>query len=115
MHALQVPAEAMNVSDHVAAKALRLLEQRRVHMDDLLNRPFSHGSVTATVFGDTDMYLVDADERGVWCSCASRARPCAHALAAMLAWGEQAEREAEAWARVRALASDNGLARPAGV
>lgn len=104
----------MNVSDHVADKALRLLEQRRVHLDDLLNRPMRHGNLTATVFGDTDMYLVDADERGVWCSCAARARPCAHVVAAMLAWAERAEQESAAWARVRAIA-DAGLARPAGV
>jgi hypothetical protein len=107
----------VNVSDHVAEKALRLLEQRRVHLDDLLNRPFGDAGSTATVFGDSDMYLVDADERGVRCSCpmgGRQARACAHKVAAMLAWAERAEQESAAWARVRAIA-DAGLARPAGV
>lgn len=78
---------AMTASPVVAEKALRLLEQRRVLL--------VAGQVgAAVVIGDTDTYDVVAVPSGVACTCiaAGGGRICSHALAAMVAWAEQAVR-----------------------
>lgn len=66
-------------SHEVAAKAQRLLEQRRVLVLD---------ETEAVVAGDADNYTVRATPAGVVCECPAR-RECSHALAAQVAWAEQ--------------------------
>ena len=75
----------MELSDATAAKAERLLAQRRVCLGPA-------GSHWAVVFGDSDRYIVRAFERGCTCTCQA-GRPmraaCSHKAAAMVVWAER--------------------------
>jgi hypothetical protein len=68
-----------------AEKALRLFDEHAVYLS---------GS-RALVKGDAGFHKVTANERGVACDCAAwrPGRACSHALAAMLAWQDAADRE----------------------
>jgi hypothetical protein len=68
-----------------AEKALRLFDEHAVYLS---------GS-RALVKGDGGFHKVVANSEGVHCACKAwrPGRACSHALAAMLAWQDAAERE----------------------
>jgi len=69
----------------VAEKALRLLEQNRVHI-------IAAESGQVRVHGETGNYLVIATAAGVMCSCPAGKdwdpASCSHKVAAQIAWAE---------------------------
>jgi hypothetical protein len=75
---------ARQPSPAVAAKARRLLAQRRVLID--------RRACAAIVSGDTELWRVEARPEGVWCECHAGANgnpiSCSHKVAAMVAWQE---------------------------
>jgi len=77
------------VSEGVAERAHRFIEQRRV----LVRAGFKHlGTEYAYVMGDNAVHVVRADNDGVYCECmaAQRGHVCAHVAAAMAVWAEGA-------------------------
>jgi hypothetical protein len=72
----------MIVSDRIAEKAGRLVDEHRVHIADSGRRAF--------VAGDTESYIVLCQEDRVYCPCPAWRpdRYCAHAVSVMLAWAE---------------------------
>lgn len=62
----------------VTAKALRLIEQHRVHFE------LPGGEVLATVEGDSGRYEVGWNGRWWWCSCDNPKGSCSHIIACQL-------------------------------
>jgi hypothetical protein len=79
------------VTEQTVAKAVRLLEERRVDVT---------GPDTAYVRGDHGNYRVYADEFGLECTCRAK-KNCSHVLAAMLMFRARdiaaEDSEAEEW------------------
>jgi hypothetical protein len=71
------------VTDALAEKVHRLVEQRRVLLVE--------GQAEALVIGDSGPHRVVAGRFDVVCSCIAGGRgDCSHALVAMVAWQEEA-------------------------
>jgi uncharacterized Zn finger protein len=70
----------------VEEKALELVAENRVVLEPG-DQPW-----VAIVAGHHDHYTVTCEENDVWCDCPARGR-CAHVLAVMVAFYDQAERD----------------------
>jgi hypothetical protein len=82
-------------SPAVAAKAQRLLAQRRVLIASNDRAALVSDHPSAIVGGDSDLWRVEARPEGVWCECPAGANgnpvSCSHKVAALVAWAEREE------------------------
>lgn len=75
------------VSEKIGRKAVRLVDDHRVYLWQRART----SEMYATVSGDFNFHRVLAQEDRVYCDCKAWRddRYCSHAVAAMIAWGEQ--------------------------